>query len=98
MTDRSPVPRRQDVSLTVVTLILIVFVAAGSVIVYYVWEGINELLAGQIVPSHLLLGVVALIAFVGFLMLLSRYIKRVETASHTPPTAESTRTSHDAGG
>ena len=65
---------------------------------YYVWEGINELLAGQIVPSHLLLGLLALIAFVGFLMLLSRYIKRVETASHTPPTAESTRTSHDAGG
>jgi len=64
-------------------LALTAFVVVGSVMVYWVWEGVNEILAGELRPRHLLIGVVMLAALIMLLRLLSRYLRRVESdASH----------------
>jgi heme A synthase len=83
---------------TALTLGLIGFVALGGLMVFYVWEELNELLAGHVVPRHLLLGFVVFVALILFLTVLSRYIKRVETVGHAPRVPSSPRASHDSGG
>lgn len=90
--------RRQRGGAAALTLVLIVFVAIGGVMVFYVWEGINELLVGQVFPGHLLLGLAMLVALVLLLIVVSRYIQRYDRAVHQPHSPTSPPASHDSGG
>jgi len=65
---------------------LILFIAAGGVLVYFVWEEINELLTGTVVVRHVLLGIAMLAILVALLMALARFIRRVDGAPTPPPT------------
>lgn len=65
---------------------LILFIAAGGVLVYFVWEEINELLTGTVVLRHLLLGMAMLAILVALLMALARFVRRVDGAPAPPPT------------
>ncbi len=80
------------------TLMLIVFVAIGGVMVFYVWEGLNELLAGQFLPSHLLLGLAMLVALVLLLILVARYVQRYDRTVYQPRSRTATPTTCDSGG
>ena len=90
--------RRRKGGAAALTLVLIVFVAIGSVMVFYVWEGINELLAGQLVPSHLLLGLAMLVALALLLIFVARYIQRYDRTVHQPRSPTAPPTTHDSGG
>jgi len=90
--------RRRKGGAAALTLMLIVLVAIGGVMVFYVWEGLNELLAGQFLPSHLLLGLAMLIALVLLLIFVARYIQRYDRTVHQPRSPASPPTAHDSGG
>ena len=51
------------------------FVLAGSPLVGYLWETLNELFAGVVRPGRLLLSLPALIVFVALLVLLARVVR-----------------------
>lgn len=65
---------------------LILFIAAGGVLVTFVWEEINELLTGTVVWRHVLLGIAMLAILVVLLMTLARFIRFVDGAPPPPPT------------
>ncbi len=90
--------RRQTGGAAALTLMLIVFVAIGGVMVFYVWEGINELLAGNLLPRHLLPGLVMLIALALLLIIVSRYIQRYDRTVHQPHSPTSPPVSRHSGG
>jgi len=51
-------------------------VTVGAPMVWYLWEVLNELLAGQVNGLHTFVALPLLVAFVGFLVLVSRAVLR----------------------
>ena len=89
--------RRQKGGTTTLTLVLIVFVAIGGTMVFYIWEGLNELLAGKLLPRHLLPGLAMLVAFVLLLIFVARYVQRYDRTVHQPRSPTAPPTTHDSG-
>jgi len=89
MTDRSDGPAHPSVGGLVVALIA--FMVIGGAMVYFVWEGINELLMGEVLPRHLLLGLLMLVALIVLLRTLGRYIRRVDGTIEAPPPPSDSR-------
>ena len=58
------------------------FVVVGAPMVYYLWTTINELLAGHVDGSRVLLSIVILLIFLGLLTILSRSVRRWEERLH----------------
>lgn len=85
MTDRSDGPAHPSVG--GLAIALIAFMVLGGAMVYFVWEGVNELLMGEVLPRHLLVGLVMLVALIVLLRMLGRFIRRVDEtiASPHPP-------------
>jgi hypothetical protein len=54
------------------------FVLAGFPLVAYVWETLNQLMAGAVHPTRLLLSLPLLLLLAGLLLLLARAIGRWE--------------------
>ncbi|HEU4585570.1 MAG TPA: hypothetical protein VFR95_07455 [Gemmatimonadaceae bacterium] len=77
---------------------LIVFVAIGGTMVFFIWEGINELLAGELLPRHLLPGLAMLVAFALLLIFVARYIQRYDRTAHQPRSRTAPPTTHGSGG
>jgi hypothetical protein len=55
-----------------------VFVLVGSPMVGYLWETLNQLLAGEVHPGRLLVSLPLLVVLAGVLMLLSQFVRRWE--------------------
>jgi divalent metal cation (Fe/Co/Zn/Cd) transporter len=82
MSDRSDGPPQPSVG--GLAIALIAFMVIGGAMVYFVWEGINELLMGEVLPRHLLIGLVMLVALIVLLRMLGRYIRRVDDTIEAP--------------
>lgn len=82
MTDRPDGPTHPSVG--GLAIALIAFMVIGGAMVYFVWEGINELLMGEVLPTHLLLGLVMLVALIILLRMLGRFIRRVDGSVEAP--------------
>lgn len=68
--------------------VLILFLVAGAVLVYFVWEEINEVLTGTVIARHVTLGGVLLAVLVMLLRILGRFVRRVDGSAHdstSPP-------------
>lgn len=65
------------------------FVLVGSPLVGYLWETLNQLMAGDVRPGRLALSLPLLLILAGVLVLLSRTVLRWETERleqpHPPP-------------
>lgn len=82
MTDHPDGPTHPSVG--ALSIVLIAFMVIGSAMVYFVWEGINELLMGEVLPRHLLIGLVMLVALIILLRMLGGYIRRVDDTIEAP--------------
>jgi len=89
MTDPSQRPTPPRVGAFAVALVA--FMVIGGTMVYFVWEGINELLMGEVLPRHLLLGLVMLVALIILLRMLGSYIRRVDATVEPPSRASDSR-------
>lgn len=66
------------------------FVLVGFPLVAYLWETLNQLMAGVVRPGRLALSLPLLLIFAGVLVMLARAVRRWEgerrEALHPPPT------------
>jgi hypothetical protein len=58
--------------------VIALFAIAGTPLVAYLWETLNELLAFQFDPQRMLIAAPVLLVFLGLLLLLARVIRRME--------------------
>jgi hypothetical protein len=59
---------------------MLLFVAVGSPMVWYLWERLNELLNGEFYANRLLVAIPVLLVFVGLLVLVSRTVQKWDAA------------------
>lgn len=57
-----------------------VLVAVGAPMIWYLWEVLNQLLMGRVEGTRTLFAVPVLILFLGFLVLVSRTVRRWDDA------------------
>lgn len=57
---------------------ILIFVLIGFPLVAYLWLTLNDLLAGDVFPQQLAIALPLLLAFIGWLIILSRVVRRWE--------------------
>lgn len=70
--------QQSSLSLGKLILGIAVFTAAGIPLVGYLWETLNQLLAGQVNPHRLLISLPLLLLLAGLLVLVSRTVRSWE--------------------
>jgi hypothetical protein len=70
---------QSTVSLSRLTIGIALFVLAGFPLVAYLWETLNQLMAGDVRPTRLAISVPVLLLLAGVIALLSRTVVRWES-------------------
>lgn len=69
---------QSTISLPKLAVGIALFVLAGFPLVAYLWESLNQLMAGEVQPRRLLLSIPVILLLTGLLLLLARVVGRWE--------------------